>query len=309
MNSPDNKKWERIVVAVSCVIIVTAVATNIISPWWGVPIGTCGSDTIPMNYSSEIQPTFEMSFLHEFGEREPDRNLTLPPLMLYEQKQQIIDTLMAQAHIDDPQDSIIGLYEFPDALLLLVDQNNNITEVLGTGDKIQTFSLTPVMVGNRYYESNETADLQHGTHNFSYENFVAITRVDLIIPPPGNMTHPLYIVNKTHTGHDLYPDDRSLATVTTTGRFYVIYGQRVERVIGTSAIILDPAWKQCSSQIEISGEGSGEGEMKYTIKLARSSERMLKARLITTGAYIQVVEGNMGSGSQWKSRDSTGCSC
>ncbi|MDO9326704.1 MAG: hypothetical protein Q7T80_17270 [Methanoregula sp.] len=309
MNLTDRRLWEKIVVAVSCVIIVTAVATNIISPWWGVPIGICGPDTIPMNYSTEILPTFEMSFLHEFGESEPDRNLTLPPLMLYEQKQQSIDTLMAQAHIDGPPNSIIGLYEFPDARLLLIDQNTSITEVLGTGEKIQTFSLTPVIVGNRHYVSNETAGLQHGAYNFSYEDSVAITRIDLILPPQGNMTHSLYIVNKTHTEHDLYPDGRSLAAVTTTGRFYVIYGQRVERVIGTSAIILDPAWKPCSPRTEISGEGREEGEMKYTIKLARSSERMLKARLITTGAYIQVVEGNMGSGSQWKSRDSTGCTC
>jgi len=315
MNFTHKNAWHTILLAVCCIIIISVIAIFVISPGHRIYVGTCGTDSMPMNYSTEIQPTFERSFLHEFGEPEPDRNLTLPPMKHYDEKQQIIDTLMDRAQITGPSDSVIGLYEFPDARLLLIDRNTSVTEVLETGDKIQTINLTPVNVGSRYYEVNQTGNAKHGIYNFSYENLVAITRVDLVLPLPVNSTTPIYIVNKTYVEQDYYPDGRSLASITTTGTFYVLYGQRVERVIGTSAIILDPAWKQCSPRMEISGEGSRTGEMHYTVKLARDSERLLWSRLITTSEHIQQYDASMGSTNEWMSRDlwifndGTGCSC
>jgi hypothetical protein len=315
MNFTNKNVWHTILLAVCCIVIISVIAIFVLSPGNRIYIGTCGSDSMPMNYSTEIQPVFERSFLYEFGEREPDRNLTLPPMKYHREKQQVIDTLMDRAQIAGPSDSVIGLYEFPDARLLLIDGNTSVTEVLETRDKIQTFLLTPVMVGSRYYEINQTGNAKRGIYNFSYENSVAITRIDLVLPPPVNATTPMYIVNKTYVEQDFYPDGRSLATITTSGTFYVLYGQRVERVIGTSAIILDPAWKQCSPHMDISGEGSRTGGMQYTVKLARDSERILWSHLIATSAHIQQYDASMGSSNEWRARDlwifndGMGCSC
>lgn len=311
MNSTDNKKMHYIFLAVCCIIFISWIAIFPLGPGNRITIGTCGLDSMPMNYSTDIPPAFERSFLYKFGEREPDRNLPLPPLQRYPERKLLIDTLMDRAQITGSQDSIIGLYEFPDARLLLIDRNTNVSEVLESGDKIQTLSLAPISVGTFHFEDKTTENPEHGAYNFLYENSVTITRVDLVLPHPGNVTVPLYIVNKTETEQVFYPDGRSLAMITTTGRFYVIYGQRVERVTGTSAIILDPAWKQCSHRTEISGEGSRVGETKYTIKFARSSERLLWSRLITTSDHIQVFDAAMGgtSSSQWISADSSGCTC
>ncbi|MFA4823606.1 MAG: hypothetical protein WC593_00460 [Methanoregula sp.] len=311
MNLIDRRLWEKILVTVCSAIIILWIAIFVISPEHRFSLGTCGSDTMPMSYSTDIQPTFEESFLNKFGESEPDRNLTLPPLQRYSERKVLIDSLMDRAQITGSSDSVIGLYEFPGARLLLINRSERVTEILDSGGKLQTVSLAPVPVGSFHFEDNQTENPEHGGYQYHYENSVSITRIDLVIPTPGNVTPPLYIVNKTEIEQVFYPEGRSLATITTTGRFYVIYGQRVERVTGTSAIILDPAWKQCSHRIEISGEGSRVGETKYTIKFARSSERLLWSRLITTSDHIQVFDAAMGgtSSSQWISSDSTGCSC
>ena len=301
--------WRIILAAVCCVIIIAGAAILFTGPSNGFFSGTCGPDEIPMNYSTDIQPEFELSFLYEFGEPEPGQNLSLPVPERYTDRQTLIDTLMDKAQISESPDSVIGLYEFPDARLLLVNRNTGVTEVLETGDTIRVFIPEPVNVGSRTYEINGTDGKKRGDYNFSYEHSVGISRIDLVYPAPGNETVPLYIVNKTRIEKDFYPDGRVLATIRTTGIFYVLYGQRVERVTGITAIVLDPEWQECSPRTEISGEGSMTGEMKYTVKLARSSERMLWSHLITTSAYIQHHDTEMGSSTQWESRDSTGCDC
>ena len=129
--------------------------------------------------------------------------------------------------------------------------------------------------------------VQRGAYNFTSDYFVAIDRVDLVLPPPGNATKPLYIVYKTDVDRVFYPDGRPLVSITTRSTFYALYGQRIERVIGMSEIKLDPVWKQCSPRMDVSGEGSRLGEIQNTVKLARSSERILWSRLIVTSADIQ----------------------
>jgi hypothetical protein len=311
MSFTDNKKWHNIFIAMCCIIIISGIAIFITSPENKMFVGTCGPDSIPMTYSTDIQPTFEESFLHVFGEREPDRNSTLPPMQRYPDRKALIDTLMEKAGISASSDSVIGIYEFNDARLLLIDGNTSVKEVLESGDNVQTFSLNPVEIGSQHHEYNQTENPRLGAYNFSSGHSIIISRVNLVLPQSGNVTAPMYIVNKTDFEQDFYPDGRSLASITTRGIFYVIYGQRVERVIGSHTVLLDPAWKQCSPRMEISGEGSSAGGMKYTVKLARSSERVLLSNLITTSAHIQVYDATMGGGgrSQWMSTDSTGCTC
>jgi hypothetical protein len=297
-------------VAVSCAIIIAGAAVFLFSPGHRIFVGTCGSDSMPMNYSTDIQPEYDLSFLHEFGEREPDRTLTLPPMINYEVRQQISDTLMDRAGLAYTPDSVIGIYEFPNARLLLVSRDGGIIEVLGTGEKIQTFNLTSVSIGSRPNGESFTKNpIQQGSYNFSSESFIAIERIDLVLPTLGNGTAPLYIVNKTDIDRIFYPDGRPLASITSRSTFYVRYGQRVERIIGTTDIKLDSAWKQCSPTMEISGEGSTRGDIQHTVKFARGSDRIVWSRLIVMSADVQWHDTGDESTGEWISTDSTGCSC
>jgi len=310
MNLTDRNLGEKIVVAVSCAIIIAGAAIFFFSPGHRIFVGNCGSDSMPLNYSTDIQPEYDLSFLHEFGEPEPDRNLTLPPMIDYEIRQQISDTLMDQAGFPRVPDSVLGLYEFPDARLLLVSRDGGIVELLGTGEKIQTFNLTPISIGSRPNGESFTKNpIQQGSYNFSSESFIAIERIDLVLPTPGNGTTPLYIVNKTDIDRIFYTDGRPLASITSRSTFYVRYGQRVERIIGTTDIKLDSAWKQCSSQKRILGEGGRRGDIQHTEKFARGSDRLLWSRLIVMSADIQWHDTGDGSTSEWISNDSTGCRC
>ncbi len=309
MNLTDRRLWEKIVVAVSCIIIISWVVVLVVSPGHRFSLGTCGSDTMPMSYSTDIQPTFEESILHEFGEPEPDRNLNLPPMVDYAVRQRISDAFLERAGIPPAPDSIIGLYEYPNARLLLVNRDGAIVELLRTGEKIQTFNLTPVFIGSRPNGDNSMNPVQSGSYNLSSESSIAIERINLVLPGPGNGTAPLYIVNKTDIDRIFYPDGRHLASITSRSTFYVRYGQRVERIIGTTEIKLDSAWKQCSSQTRIPGEGGRRGDIQHTEKFARGSDRIVWSRLIVMSADIQRVDTGDESTSGWISTDSTGCSC
>jgi len=169
--------------------------------------------------------------------------------------------------------------------------------------------MVPEPVGNWQAVTNEAGPARENAYNSSTEHGVTIQRIHLMLPPAGNATALLYRVNKTIIERVFSPDHRPFASITTRGTFYVLYGQRVERVISGSAVTVEPPWKLCSQKIGISGEGSITGELKQTVKLARSSERLLRANRVTSGAHIQVHDASGSSASQWRSTDSTGCSC
>ena len=322
MDSSDSKKWHNLLMAALCVVIVLGLGFLFWTPahsvvnryfipageWPGFSFGTCSNDDNRMTYTSMTAPTYTDSFLYLFGESEPAAAPAMPPMLDYLPKKDTIDVLAASVNINATEESVIGLYELPDSRLLIIDNGTTLTELLETGKGIRISALVPRLVGSRHTGANETGYHQHGAYNSSTENDVAVHRIDLVLPGPGNATVPLYIVNKTRTDTFFSRDGVELASVSTTGTFYVLYGQRVDRVLYGSAISHDTGWKVCSQKIGMSMNGA-TGELRHTVKLAQSSERILHAHLIVTGPYIQVYEGSGGSTSEWISRDSTGCSC
>lgn len=322
MNSSANKKWHTLLMVTLCVIIVSGlgvlfwnqaygVTNRYFVPageWRGFFSGTCSNDDIPMTYTSTATPSYTDSFLYQFGEREPARGPAMPPMTDYRLCRDVADPLMTRAQVNGTENSIIGLYEFPNSRLLLINNDTTLTELLETGDGIRIYSLIPRLVGNRHTGANETGFYHHRTRNSSTDEEVTIHRIDVVLPGPGNATVPLYIVKKTRTDTFLSPDGAEVFTMSTTGTFYVLYGQRVDRVLYGSAITHDPGWMICSQKIGMSMNGM-TGELRHTVRFARSSERILHGHLIVTGPSIQVYEGSGGSTSEWNSRDSTGCSC
>ncbi|MDD1689092.1 MAG: hypothetical protein LUQ66_00325 [Methanoregula sp.] len=322
MNSPDNKKRNWILIAVICIIFIAGLGTLVLNPahmvanmyfipagtWSGIPVGTSGPDTLPVNITSAITPAFATSFLYEFGVREPGPAPDLPHILDYPLRKEAIDGLMARANVTGTEDSIIGLYEFPGSRLLLIDQGTSMTEILETGGEIHTRTLVPEPVGDRRMGPNATGHaLQKGVYNFTSDYDITIKRVFLALPSPENGTAPLYIVKKTQAAIYLSPDGTPFAALSTTGTFYVLYGQRVERVVASPAHSLDPSWTLCSQQTTITNEDGSIGRLNHTVRLARGSERMIQSHLIATGPYVQVHDGTSAGSSWWLSRESTGC--
>ncbi|HII99875.1 MAG TPA: hypothetical protein HA272_11630 [Methanoregula sp.] len=263
-----------------------------------------------MTHTTDIEPSYAASLLKEYGEPEPEPAPDPLPVMQYPLQKEVIDTLVDREQIAVSEDSIIGLYEFPDSRLLLIDKDTSVEEILETGEDTRIHVLPKELVGDFQLGVNDTGTAQQGMFHSSTEQHILVQRIDLALPGPGNETAPLYIVKKSGTEHLLNPDKTPLATVSTAGTFYVLYGERVERIVSSSYVIPNPSWTLCLERVEISGEGTTMGELKYTLKFARGSERILRAYLITTGAHIQVHDTNMQtSTSQWTSRDSIGCSC
>lgn len=323
MNSSDNKKWHNLLMGALCVIIVLGHGILFWSPahsvvnmyfvpaglWTGFPLGTCGPDSVPMTYTSTVPQTYNESFLYRFGEPEPAAVSVIPQMIDYPLRKDAIDTLMARAQVGGSEESIIGLYEFPDTRILLVKTGENATEVLAKNDSIRTYTIAPLAVGSLHTGAAVSGPAQNGAYTMASASEVVIRRIDPILPGPDNETFPLYIVQKDQ--EDTYRDSNGtvIATITTNGTFYVLYGQRVERVVTGSPTVPGPGWTLCSENTAIEGSGSAVASLKHTVRLVNGSERMLFANLIRTGASIQVSEGNMGSGSMWTSRDGSGCSC
>ncbi len=310
MDISSENTQHNFLLIICCIIIFCGLLFLLVGPGIGFPVGTCGSDEIQMTHTTDIEPSYAASLLKEFGEPEPGPVPGRLPVMQYPLQKEVLDMLMDQEQIAVSENSIIGLYEFPDSRLLLIDQGTSVEEIISTDEGTRTLILPKEPAGSLHIGANETGTALHGMFLASTEYTTSIQRIDLVLPGPGNETAPLYIVKKSGTESLLNPDETPLATISTTGTFYVLYGERVERVVSSSYVIADASWTLCIERLEISGEGMTMGELKYTTKFARGSERILRAHLITTGAYIQIHDANMEtSTSQWTSRDSTGCSC
>ncbi|MDD5143352.1 hypothetical protein [Methanoregula sp.] len=315
VHPPVRKKSTPVLLTVCICIILVGSAVLLYGPELRLPVGTCGADTITMTFTSTVVPTYTESLLHEFGEAEPDPAPAIPPMLDYPPKKDVIDTLLARAQVVGGERSVIGMFEFPDTRLILVTTGSNVTEVLADNESIRTYTLIPRYVGSRNSRtslSREDALALHPrdrTYISLTESNDTIQRIDLVLPVTGDTTVPLYWVNKTRTDTFHSVEGAEVFSVTTTGTFYIIYGEQVESVTYGSAVSHDPEWKVCSEKIGFTRNGMN-GELRNTVKFARSSERVLVAYLAITSPFLQVTEGNMGSSiSQWDSRDSSGCSC
>lgn len=310
MDISSENTQHNFLLIIFCIIIFFGLLFILVGPGIGFPVGTCGTDEIQMISTTDIEPSYAASLLKEFGEPEPGPAPDRLPVMQYPLRKEVIDTLMDREQIAVSEDSIIGLYEFPNSRLLLIDQGSGVEEIIRTDEGTRILTLPKEPAGSLHLGVNETGTALHGTFLSSTEYNISIQQIDLVLPGPGNETAPLYIVKKSGIEYLFNMDETPLATISKAGTFYVLYGEWVERVVSSSYVIPDPSWTLCFERLEISGEGTPMGELKYTTKFARGSERILRAHLITTGAYIQVHDANMQtSTSQWTSRDSTGCSC
>lgn len=332
-NLPEQQKSNPVLVAVCCIIIVAGLAIIFIAPRFGFVPGTCIEDTMPMTFENLVPPSYGQSLLYEFGEPEPAVPPQLPPLADYPMQKNTIDGLLARAHVNGSEETVLGMYELPDARIILVNSGETITEILEENNSVRTYIRDIRMVGNRNYSTRDnpyqkagpdnSSDDSHGTANFwpmiakptgahFYNSTMAtsdtIRRFDLVLPGTADTTVPVYIVNKTRSDTYLDPNDTEEFSITTTGIFYVIYGKGVDRVSWNSSISHAPEWTICSKQIGFEKKNV-TAEVRNTVKLARSSERVLVGYLVVTGPYIQVPETMGSSMSQWISRDGTGCSC
>jgi hypothetical protein len=329
---PGQKKSNPVLLSVCCGIIVLGLVILFVGPKIGLFAGTCVQDTVPMTFTNMVPPSYATSFLYEFGEPEPAAAPVLPPMIDFPLRKDAIDALMAREHVNGSEESVVGLYEFPDSYLLLVNTGENVTEVLAKNDSVRAYTLVPRTVGSRgadgegYYPylTGNSSDNTNSTaiswwpavaeitkppiYNLSTGTTDTIQRIDLVLPGTANATCPLYLVNKTWTDTFYSPEGLEEFSVTTTGTFYVLYGQRVEHVTYDSAITHAYGWQVCSDRIGVTRNGPA-WELRHTVKLSRSSERVLLAYLGVTGPFLQIPETMGSSMSQWISRDGAGCSC
>lgn len=334
MNPSKQEKSNPVLIAVCCIIIAVGLAILFIGPRVGFLAGTCGQDEIPMTFTNMVTPTYATSLLYELGEPEPAAAPAMPHMIDYPLQKDAIDSLMARAQVNGSDKSVIGMYEFPGSRLLLVNTGNNVTEILAVNDSIRTVTLVPRTVGSRhhgvdnggYYPSlaSNSSDNSRSTsiswwpavaeipkppaYNLSTGTTDTIRRIDPILPGTANVTCPFYIVKKTRTDTFYSSEGTEEFSVTTTGTFYVLYGQRVEHVTYDSAIANSSEWKICFDRMGVTMNGPA-AELRHTVKLSRSSERVLIGYLGVTGPFIQIPETMGGSTTQWISRDGAGCSC
>ncbi|MCK9581070.1 MAG: hypothetical protein M0Q92_11590 [Methanoregula sp.] len=310
MDSSAKKTPISIPLAICIVTIFCGIVLILSFQGTRIPIGTCGHETLPMSFSTDIEPSFGTSFLEEFGAGEPDAGRHLPPIIDYPLRKQAIDDLMKRARIITSEDSIIGFYELPGSRLVLIDRETSVAEIVANGDGIQVYNLVPEPVGSRHFGADESGPAPYGPDLSSSGNTVTITRIDILLPGPGNVTTPLYIVRKTMTEQIYYSDRTPLAFISTTGTFYARYGERIDHIVSSGQVITDPQWALCSEGFNISMDGGRMGELSHKVRFARDSDRVEHVHYIATSPYIQIHDVNAArSASYWMSRDSSGCNC
>jgi hypothetical protein len=292
-----------------CIVVLVGFAVLFVYPGLALPYGLCGPDDIPLTVTTDIEPSFETSYLYDFNESEPDPRQHLSPLLHYPLRKEAIDALMKKEHIAAAEDAIIGIYELASFRIVLIDEGTGVIEILETIEGTRTFILEKRPVGILHADIHGVIPATDSGDLSPPEWTVTIHRIDIVLPGLEHETAPMYIVKKTRRTQGISQDRTPLVTVSTTGTFYVIYGQRVELVVRDSEIVPGNGWTICHERFSMTPESDTIAELKHTIKLARGPERELVVHVIRTGPYIQRHDGHHASSSQWMSRDSIGCSC
>ena len=292
-----------------CIVVLVGFVVIVVYPGLALPSGLCGPDDIPLTVTTDIEPSFETSYLYDFNESEPDPRQHLSPLLHYPLRKEAIDALMKKEHVAAAEDAIIGIYELPGTRIVLIDEGTGVIEILESREGTRTFILEKKPVGILHADTHGVIPATDSGDLSPPEWTVTIHRIDIVLPDLENETAPMYIVQKTRRTQGISQDRTPLVTVSTTGTFYVIYGQRVELVVRDSEVVPGNGWTICHERFSMTPESDTTAELEHTVKLARGPERELVVHVIRTGPYIQRHDGHHASSSQWTSRDSTGCSC
>jgi len=300
----------------STILLVLLLAAMVMVPV--VSAGDSCSST-PAQESFE-KPALDHSsnLLDEFDLQKPSLNGKAVPFLSYKDSKDLSDRIMKQAKISDDTSAVIGMYNFGDSKMLLINKGDRILEAFYDGKSVKTYLLTPQLVGDKTVTDapQKIAGPEGDSGDYSVETSVRtqLYSVDLIYPGGEKSVtgtySPLSTYTVTRTRTDVYRNGLgdTIARLITTGVFYVNYGVSITSITNSSSYWINPlfpGWSACSYTYQTSGVGTTSGQLYNHYKFGTLYLRYQMDIWVAVDAWLTGSDG--GSTNQWVSLYGDGC--
>lgn len=249
------------------------------------------------------------NLLDEFGIQKSEIVENNVPLKGYNETKSVVDYIMKKAKLSDDPKSIIGLYDFGDSQVLLINRGDTVFEVTYDGTSINTYSISPKLLGEKKTSSTPEILITTGTN--SDKNTITSESIDRLYSfsiqspksPSGILT--TYVVTKSRTdNYVIYGTIR--ASVTAYGVFYVNYGSSITSITNGSSYYTVSPYANCGFSSSTSGVGSTSGQVNAHLKSGLLYARIQMDNWVSCDAWLTTNDG--GSQSTWISGYPDNCS-
>lgn len=191
-----------------------------------------------------------------FGIEEPEK-VDLPDIRTFDEAGDTINQIIDVAGLKFFEGQIIGILEYADIKILLIDQGDTILEVTWDESTISTYTLMPELLGSKEYSIH----VNHSEKGvIGHKEGIELHKLEVQITSSsdaGVLTY--YIVTVWREDWWEFLGDKNL--LHTEGDFYVDYGNEVENILDHSYTETALGFDRCTFDHSTTGAGTIVGEV------------------------------------------------
>jgi len=254
----------------------------------------------------------------EFGLQKPTVTEKAAPFLTYEDSKDLSDLIIKQAKLSDDASAVIGMYDFGNSQMILINRGDRVLEAFYDGKTVETYLLTPKLLGDKTVTEapQKIAGPEGDSGEYSVETSVRtqLHSIDLVYPDGetnlASAMSPMSTYTVTRTRTDVYRNGLgdTIARLITTGVFYVNYGVSITSISNSSSYWINPlfpGYSACSYTYQTSGVGTTSGQLYNHYKFGTLNLRFQMDIWVGVDAWLTGSDG--GSTNQWISLYSDGC--
>ena len=298
---------------ISIILLALLLATMAMVPC--VSAAECRKTELLANSTTGlISPGESVNLFGAFGLPRPANPATDVPFRSYSESRDVADRILAALEMSKGSGSVIGVYDFGTHKVMLISRNDSILEAVYDGKSVKTYSLAPVLLGERTKYGTPEKVKTGGTGGEDYtlttDIMTQLYSVTLLFPgedmAPGAILTS-YIVKKSRT--DVYRSGLvDIARLHTEGWFYVNYGSSITAIgdYSTYWVTSLPFWQACQYSTQNPGVGSTAGQHKTHLKFGAPYIRNTMDMWVSCDAWLNTNDG--GFVNSWSTGNSDACS-
>ena len=294
-----------------CVVLLTLLLAGISMIPMVNAADTSLANVIQANENMKISvPDNNHNLFDEFGLQKPTVNEKAAPFRNYEASKDVSDKILKQAKLSDNASSVIGLYDFGNAQMLLLNHGDHVLEAFYDGKTVKTYLLTPTLLGDKTVTETPKKiagpEGDSGDYTITTSVRTQLYSIQLTYPEDNtvvpNVIRPLSTYTVTRTRTDGYRNGAgtTIAQLVTTGVFYVNYGSSITSISNGSSWWLNPTvpgYSKCFYTYQESGIGTTSGQLYNHFKFGTLYLRFQMDIWVSVDVYLNGSDG--GSTNQW----------
>ena len=197
------------------------------------------------------------NLFHEFGLEKPEI-VESPNINDYYKTKVKIDHILNISGFYDVKGSIIGLIEYDESEIILIDQNETVLEVIWDGQAASQYVIEPNVLAEKEFKMSIPSE----TDNFQgIMEGTQLSRIDIKLPSESGNKGIKTIYAVTVWREDWWNYLGNLNLLHTQGKFYVDYGVEVVSIVDQTYVQTAGGCDRCEFTHYTSGEGTYCGQV------------------------------------------------